>query len=56
MKPAEKSGALSAPYIAFGDAADTSVLNRMATTTGGRFFTADPASIGNVYISISAEQ
>jgi Ca-activated chloride channel family protein len=42
--------------IAFGDAADTSVLNRMATTTGGRFFTADPASIGNVYISISAEQ
>jgi Ca-activated chloride channel family protein len=42
--------------IAFGDAADTSVLNRMATTTGGRFFTADPASIGSVYLSISAEQ
>ena len=42
--------------IAFGEAADTSVLNRMASTTGGRFFTADPASISNVYLSISAEQ
>ncbi|MCB9423252.1 MAG: substrate-binding domain-containing protein [Ardenticatenaceae bacterium] len=42
--------------IAFGDAADTSVLSRMAATTGGSFFTADPASISNVYISISAEQ
>lgn len=42
--------------IAFGDAADTSVLNRMATTTGGRLFTADPTSIGSVYLSISAEQ
>lgn len=42
--------------IAFGDAADTAVLERMATVTGGRMFTADPASIRNVYISISAEQ
>lgn len=42
--------------IAFGDAADTSVLNRMATVTGGRMFSADPASIGRVYNSISAEQ
>ena len=42
--------------IAFGDAADTEVLNRIATVSGGRLFTADPQSIGNVYISISAEQ
>lgn len=42
--------------IAFGGEADTSVLERMANVTGGRMFTADPASISNVYISISAEQ
>ena len=42
--------------IAFGQSADESVLNRMAAVTGGRFFTADPNSISNVYISISAEQ
>ncbi|MCP4357706.1 MAG: VWA domain-containing protein [Chloroflexi bacterium] len=42
--------------IAFGDAADTSVLERMANVTGGRLFSADPASISNVYLSISAEQ
>lgn len=42
--------------IAFGDQADTSVLERMANVTGGRMFTADPSSISNVYISISAEQ
>jgi Ca-activated chloride channel family protein len=42
--------------IAFGDAADTSVLERMANVTGGRMFTADPNSISNVYLSISAEQ
>jgi Ca-activated chloride channel family protein len=42
--------------IAFGNAADESVLERMASTTGGRLFTADPASISNVYLSISAEQ
>lgn len=42
--------------IAFGDAADNSVLERMATVTGGRMFTADPTSISNVYLSISAEQ
>jgi Ca-activated chloride channel family protein len=42
--------------IAFGDSADNSVLNRMATTTGGRLFTADPDSISKVYLSISAEQ
>lgn len=42
--------------IAFGDAADISVLERMANVTGGQIFNADPASISNIYISISAEQ
>ncbi|MBP8000917.1 MAG: VWA domain-containing protein [Chloroflexi bacterium] len=42
--------------IAFGASADESVLSRMARVTGGRLFTADAASISNVYISISAEQ
>ena len=42
--------------IAFGEAADDAVLGRMARVTGGRMFTADPTSIGNVYLSISAEQ
>lgn len=42
--------------IAFGGAADEAVLSRIARVTGGRLFTADPASISNVYISISAEQ
>jgi Ca-activated chloride channel family protein len=42
--------------IAFGEDADETVLARMATVTGGRMFTADPASIGDVYLSISAEQ
>ena len=42
--------------IAFGQAADQDVLNRIANVTGGRLFSADPASISNVYLSISAEQ
>ena len=42
--------------IAFGDEADVDVLTRMANVTAGRMFTADPNSISNVYISISAEQ
>jgi len=42
--------------IAFGDDADVDVLTRMANVTAGRMFTADPTSISNVYISISAEQ
>ncbi|MCB9006862.1 MAG: VWA domain-containing protein [Ardenticatenaceae bacterium] len=42
--------------IAFGDAADQDVLNRIANVTGGRLFSADPTSISNVYLSISAEQ
>ncbi len=42
--------------IAFGEGADTMVLTRIADVTGGRMFTADPASISSVYESISAEQ
>ena len=42
--------------IAFGSEASTDVLTRMANVSGGKMFTADPASISNVYISISAEQ
>jgi len=42
--------------IAFGEEADVAVLTRMANVTAGRMFTADPNSISNVYISISAEQ
>jgi Ca-activated chloride channel family protein len=42
--------------IAFGEAADQDVLNRIANVTGGQLFSADPASISNVYLSISAEQ
>lgn len=42
--------------IAFGDAADQDVLNRIANVTGGQLFTADPTSISNIYLSISAEQ
>ena len=42
--------------IAFGEAANQDVLNRIGKVTGGRLFTADPASISNVYLSISAEQ
>ena len=42
--------------IAFGSDADKEVLGRMASVTGGRLYTADPASISDVYLSISAEQ
>lgn len=42
--------------IAFGEDAAEEVLARIASVTGGRMFTADPASISNVYLSISAEQ
>ena len=42
--------------IAFGEDADTDVLSRIASVTAGQMFKADPASIGNVYLSISAEQ
>lgn len=42
--------------IAFGEDADKEVLSRVASVSGGRLFTANPESISNVYISISAEQ
>jgi len=42
--------------IAFGEGADQAVLDRIANVSGGRMFTAEPDSIGNIYISISAEQ
>ncbi len=42
--------------IAFGADAAEGLLERVASTTGGRMYTADPASIGDAYLSISAEQ
>jgi Ca-activated chloride channel family protein len=42
--------------IAFGEGAAQDVLERIAVATGGRMYSADPASISNVYLSISAEQ
>ena len=42
--------------IAFGEGAAVDVLERIAVVTGGRMYSADPASISNVYLSISAEQ
>jgi Ca-activated chloride channel family protein len=42
--------------IAFGADAAVGVLERIAAVTGGRMYSADPASISNVYLSISAEQ
>lgn len=42
--------------IAFGDDADDAVLFRISQVTGGNLFEADPASISNVYVAISAEQ
>jgi Ca-activated chloride channel family protein len=42
--------------IAFGEGAATDVLERIAAATGGRMYSADPASISNAYLSISAEQ
>jgi Ca-activated chloride channel family protein len=42
--------------VAFGEDAAEDILERIATVTGGRMYSADPASISNVYLSISAEQ
>ena len=42
--------------IAFGADASEDILERIASTTGGRMFAADPSSISNAYLSISAEQ
>ena len=42
--------------IAFGKDANLAVLKSLAAVTGGKLFTADPASIDKVYLGISAEQ
>lgn len=42
--------------ISFGGEADSALLQRLAQETNGVMFTADPASIGGVYLRISAEQ
>jgi Ca-activated chloride channel homolog len=42
--------------IAFGGGADTAVLARIAAVTGGQLCAADPASISDCYVAISAEQ
>lgn len=42
--------------IAFGEGADQDVLSRIAKVTAGQLFSADPSSINNIYLSISAEQ
>ena len=42
--------------IAFGDSANKKILKRMADSTGGRMYSADPASIEKIYLRISAEQ
>ena len=42
--------------IAFGESANKLVLKRMADRTGGRMYSADPASIEKIYLRISAEQ
>jgi Ca-activated chloride channel homolog len=42
--------------IAFGEDADTDVLSQIASATAGQLFKADPTSIRNIYLSISAEQ
>lgn len=39
--------------IAFGDDADTDVLQRVARVSGGKVFQADPSTIDRVYVSIS---
>jgi Ca-activated chloride channel homolog len=42
--------------IAFGADADTALLERIAKTTGGRMFRANPDSIERIYNNVSAEQ
>lgn len=42
--------------ISFGGDADSPLLERLAQETNGVMFSADPASIGRVYLGISAEQ
>lgn len=42
--------------IAFGNDADTDVLQRIARVSGGKMFQANPTTIDRIYVSISAEQ
>ena len=42
--------------ISFGQRADVEVLTRLAAESNGAVFAADPASIGQAYLRISAEQ
>jgi Ca-activated chloride channel family protein len=42
--------------IAFGDSANRIILKRMADRTGGKMYSADPKSIEQIYLRISAEQ
>ena len=42
--------------ISYGSGADAALLDRLATETRGAVFAADPASIGQAYLRISAEQ
>jgi Ca-activated chloride channel family protein len=42
--------------IAYGDGADLVTLQEIAMRTNGKAFTADPATIEQIYLSISAEQ
>jgi Ca-activated chloride channel family protein len=42
--------------IAFGEDADVDILSQIASVTAGQMFKADPQTITNVYLSISAEQ
>ncbi len=42
--------------IGLGEGTDEELLKRLAAETNGTYFTADPASIGQAYLRISAEQ
>jgi Mg-chelatase subunit ChlD len=42
--------------IGLGEGVDEDLLKRLASDTNGTYFTADPASIGQTYLRISAEQ
>ncbi len=42
--------------ISFGEGTDVDTLTRLATQSNGALFAADPASIGQAYLRISAEQ
>jgi Ca-activated chloride channel family protein len=42
--------------IAYGDAADKTLLTRIANRTNGRFYVATPENIKQIYLQISAEQ